>query len=99
MAEFKSESGADFIPESVAGLLRNQQVLDKTAKAAELLIRLGQSDTATLTKQEVDAVARAAHLIPALHCRPPVSDQRRELSLSSEHKMSRSLLLSGFARI
>jgi hypothetical protein len=25
MAEFKSESGADFIPESVAGLLRNQQ--------------------------------------------------------------------------
>jgi hypothetical protein len=39
-------------------------VLDETAKAAELLIRLGQSDTATLTKQEVDAVARAAHLNP-----------------------------------
>jgi hypothetical protein len=39
-------------------------VLDETAKAAELLIRLGQSDTATLTKQEVEAVARAAHLNP-----------------------------------
>jgi hypothetical protein len=25
MAEFKSEAVADFIPESVAGLLRNQQ--------------------------------------------------------------------------
>ena len=39
-------------------------VLDETAKAAELLIRLGQSDSTTLTKQEVEAVARAAHLNP-----------------------------------
>lgn len=39
-------------------------VIDETAKAAELLIRLGQSDAATLTKHEVDAVARAAHLNP-----------------------------------
>ena len=28
MAEIKSESVADFIPESVAGLLRNQQVIE-----------------------------------------------------------------------
>lgn len=39
-------------------------VLDETAKAAELLMRLGQTDTATLTKPEVEAVARAAHLNP-----------------------------------
>jgi hypothetical protein len=39
-------------------------VLDESAKAAELLMRLSQSDAATLTKQEIDAVARAAHLNP-----------------------------------
>ena len=39
-------------------------VLDESAKAAELLIRLGQTDTATLTKSEAEAVARAAHLNP-----------------------------------
>jgi hypothetical protein len=39
-------------------------VLDESAKAAELLIRLGQTDTATLTKSETEAVARAAHLNP-----------------------------------
>jgi hypothetical protein len=39
-------------------------VLDESAKAAELLMRLGQSDSSTLSKNEVDAVARAAHLNP-----------------------------------
>ena len=39
-------------------------VLDESAKAAELLMRLGQSDSATLSKNEVEAVARAAHLNP-----------------------------------
>src|ERR1700733_12947189 len=38
--------------------------LDESAKAAELLMRLGQSDNATLSKNEVEAVARAAHLNP-----------------------------------
>jgi hypothetical protein len=39
-------------------------VLDESAKAAELLMRLGQSDSATLSKNEAEAVARAAHLNP-----------------------------------
>lgn len=39
-------------------------VLDESAKAAELLMRLSQSDAANLNKQEVEAVARAAHLNP-----------------------------------
>jgi len=39
-------------------------VLDESAKAAELLMRLSQSDAVTLTKQETEAVARAAHLNP-----------------------------------
>lgn len=39
-------------------------VLDETAKATELLIRLGQSNDTTLAKTEVAAVARAAHLNP-----------------------------------
>jgi hypothetical protein len=39
-------------------------VLDESAKAAELLMRLGQSDSTTLSKNEVEAVARAAHLNP-----------------------------------
>ena len=38
--------------------------LDETAKAAELLMRLGASADATLTRTEVEAVARAAHLNP-----------------------------------
>jgi hypothetical protein len=39
-------------------------VLDETAKAAELLMRLGEADAATLSSEEVEAVARAAHLNP-----------------------------------
>src|SRR5262249_16351291 len=39
-------------------------VLDESAKAAELLMRLGQSDSVTLSRNEVDAVARAVHLNP-----------------------------------
>lgn len=39
-------------------------VLDESAKAADLLMRLAQSDDVTLTKVEVDAVARAAGLNP-----------------------------------
>lgn len=39
-------------------------VIDEAAKAAELLMRLGQSDNTTLSIQEVQAVARAAHLNP-----------------------------------
>jgi hypothetical protein len=38
--------------------------LDESAKAADLLIRLGQSDDATLSKNEVEAVAKAAGLNP-----------------------------------
>lgn len=38
--------------------------LDETAKATELLIRLGESEETTLGKKEVEAVARAAHLNP-----------------------------------
>ena len=38
--------------------------LDETAKATELLIRLGESQETTLSKREVEAVARAAHLNP-----------------------------------
>jgi hypothetical protein len=39
-------------------------VLDEAAKAAELLIRLSETDVATLTNKETEAVARAAHLNP-----------------------------------
>jgi hypothetical protein len=39
-------------------------VLDESAKAAELLMRLGESDSVTLAKNEVEAVARAARLNP-----------------------------------
>jgi hypothetical protein len=38
--------------------------LDETAKAAELLIRLGENEETTLTRQQVEAVARAAGLNP-----------------------------------
>jgi hypothetical protein len=45
-------------------------VLDESAKAAELLMRLSQSDAATLTKQEIDAVVRALpSSTRALNCR------------------------------
>jgi hypothetical protein len=39
-------------------------VLDESAKAADLLMRLAQSDEATLSAAEIDAVARAAGLNP-----------------------------------
>lgn len=38
--------------------------IDETAKAAELLVRLGQADTVTLTRQQADAVGKAANLNP-----------------------------------
>jgi hypothetical protein len=38
--------------------------LDESPKAADLLIRLGQSDDANLSKTEVDAVAKSAGLNP-----------------------------------
>jgi hypothetical protein len=54
-------------------------VLDESAKAAELLMRLSQSDAATLTKQEIDAVARAAHLKSRCVARETLGRSRRVL--------------------
>ena len=39
-------------------------VLDEAGKAAELLMRLGETDVVTLRNQEVEAIAKAANLNP-----------------------------------
>jgi hypothetical protein len=68
MAEFKSESGADFIPESVAGLLRNQHPV----QLGRFARRYGPSKAARTVKGTPASIASVSRYFSMRTVREPL---------------------------